>query len=290
MPAKPAKIARIRSAGAQPNKSLIDGIATLQALAASNEPIGCRALARRLGLESTRVNRMLKTLTYLGLAHQMADRKYTAGAGMHVLAAQSLYASGLLRAAIQPLEKLQRFGRVVALGVLWRDSISFLYHAQPGMSTGEAIGRVGLYPATQSGVGMAILAQHSEDHVREIYGEGPIPGFPDGIETLLKTLDLTRKQGYSRTAVAPSRTQYPDEPHYTIAVTVGTPVTSAIGMSGWIPDSAVNDVVEALQLAKHHIETVSDGDAGDQLNISKLSDRFKEHTQGTRSVIQYDRK
>lgn len=209
---------------------------------------------------------------------------------MHVLAAQSLYASGLLRAAIEPLEKLQRFGRVVALGVLWRDSISFLYHAQPGMSAGEAIGRVGLYPATQSGVGMAILAQHSEDHVREIYGEGSIPGFPNGIDSLLKTLRLTRKQGYSRTEVAPSKTLYPDEPHYTIAVTVGNPVISAIGMSGWIPDSAVNDVVEALQLAKHHIETVSEGDGGEQLNISKLSDRFKQHTQETPSVIEHNRK
>ncbi|PZU27671.1 MAG: transcriptional regulator, partial [Stenotrophomonas sp.] len=33
---------------AQPNQSLIDGIATLQALASSPEPVGCRELARQL--------------------------------------------------------------------------------------------------------------------------------------------------------------------------------------------------------------------------------------------------
>ena len=84
---------------AQPNQSLIDGIATLQALAMSPEPIGSRELARQLGIDSTKVNRLLKTLAYLGIARQTANRKYTAGPGMHVLAAQSLFASGLIRRA-----------------------------------------------------------------------------------------------------------------------------------------------------------------------------------------------
>src|SRR5690348_18426155 len=77
----------------QPNQSLIDGIATLQALATSSEPAGCRELARRLGIDATKVNRLLKTLAYLGIARQTADRKYAPGPGMHVLAAQSLFAS-----------------------------------------------------------------------------------------------------------------------------------------------------------------------------------------------------
>ena len=82
---------------AQPNKSLIDGITTLQALATSPDPVGCRELARRLDIDPIKVNRLLKTLAYLGIARQTADRKYTAGPGMHVLAAQSLFASGLIR-------------------------------------------------------------------------------------------------------------------------------------------------------------------------------------------------
>jgi DNA-binding IclR family transcriptional regulator len=265
-------------AGAQPNQSLIDGIVTLQALAISDEPIGCRELARRLGMETTRVNRLLKTLNFLGLAHQTANRKYTAGPGMHVLAAQSLYASGLLRNAIGPMEKLQRFGRVVALGVLWRDSVSFLYHAQTGMSSGEAIGRIGLFPATKSGVGMALLADASEEHVRQMYEDQVIPGFPRGIESLLTSLKQIKKIGYARIEVAPAEPLYPGEPHHTIAVPVGSPVTSALGMSGWIPESAIPDVVEALFAAKHDIETAEVNSEAPQLNIAELSERFNLHT------------
>ena len=118
---------------AQPNKSLIDGITTLQALATSPDPVGSRELARRLDIDPVKVNRLLKTLAYLGIARQTADRKYTAGPGMHVLAAQSLFASGLIRHALPVLENLRRFGHTVALGVLWQDNVSYLFHAPPGI-------------------------------------------------------------------------------------------------------------------------------------------------------------
>ena len=118
---------------AQPNRSLIDGLACLQALAGTSGAVGCRELGRRLGLETTRVNRLLKTLAALGLAAQGQDRKYRPGPGIHVLAAQALFGSGLLRRAIDPLEDLHRFGLTVALGVLWRDHVAYLYHAEAGM-------------------------------------------------------------------------------------------------------------------------------------------------------------
>ena len=85
------------SGGAQPNQSLIDGIAVLQALAVSPDPVGGRELARRLGFEPTRVNRLLKTLAYLNIARQTADRRYAPGPGMTVLAAQSLFASQFIQ-------------------------------------------------------------------------------------------------------------------------------------------------------------------------------------------------
>ena len=148
---------------AQPNQSLIDGIATLQALAMSPEPIGSRELARQLGIDSTKVNRLLKTLAYLGIARQTANRKYTAGPGMHVLAAQSLFASGLIRRALPVLEGLRRFGHTVALGVLWGDSVSYLFHAPPGIEASRGLGRIGLLPATTSGIGIVLLSEHDDD-------------------------------------------------------------------------------------------------------------------------------
>jgi DNA-binding IclR family transcriptional regulator len=228
---------------AQPNQSLIDGILTLQALASASEPVGCRELARQLGANTTRVNRLLKTLAYMGIVRQTSDRKYAPGPGMHVLAAQSLFASGLIRRALPELERLRRFGHTVAMGVLWNDSVSYLFHAPPGIEAARGLGRIGLLPATTSGIGVVLLAQLPDDEVREIYADRDIPMFPDGVESLLATLAKTRKQGYARVHVAD------DRDHHIVAVASGEPVVAGLAMSGWIPESATAELVEALRLA-----------------------------------------
>jgi DNA-binding IclR family transcriptional regulator len=55
---------------AQPNRSLFDGLLVLRLLTAAAEPGGTRQLARDLGLEPTRVNRLAKTLAALGFLSQ----------------------------------------------------------------------------------------------------------------------------------------------------------------------------------------------------------------------------
>jgi DNA-binding IclR family transcriptional regulator len=228
---------------AQPNQSLIDGILTLQALASASEPVGCRELARQLGANTTRINRLLKTLAYMGIVRQTSDRKYAPGPGMHVLAAQSLFASGLIRRALPELERLRRFGHTVAMGVLWNDSVSYLFHAPPGIEAARGLGRIGLLPATTSGIGIVLLAQLPDDEVREIYADRDIPMFPEGVDSLLVTLAKTRNQGYARVHVAD------DRDHHIVAVATGEPVVAGLAMSGWIPESATTELVEALRLA-----------------------------------------
>jgi len=228
---------------AQPNQSLIDGIATLQALATSPEPVGCRELARRLGVDPTKVNRLLKTLAYLGIARQTANRKYTAGPGMHVLAAQSLFASGLIRRALPALEGLRRFGHTVALGVLWDTSVSYLFHAPPGIEASRGLGRIGLLPATTSGIGIMLLSELEDDEVRELYGDREIPRYQDGIDQLLEKLGEVRRLGYARVHVAD------DRDHHVIALSTGDPAHAGVALSGWIPESATEAIVEALRAA-----------------------------------------
>ena len=239
-----AAIERVRSAkaGAQPNQSLIDGITVLQTLALASEPVGCRELARRVGLETTRTNRLLKTLTYLGIARQTSDRKYRPGAGMTVLAAQSLFASAFLRRALPSLESLRRFGHTVAMGVLWRDNVSYLFHAPPTLSTTDALGRIGLYPATRGGIGMVLLAAQSDDEVIATYADGDIPGFPD-LAALLDALAEIRSRGYARLKVDP------EGDHHTVAITVHDQSHAAIGFSGWIPEVAMPKMLDALREA-----------------------------------------
>jgi len=248
-PTSLGRIPRIRSgkAGAQPNQSLIDGITVLQALAISTDPVGCREVARRVGLETTRVNRLLKTLTYLGIARQTPDRKYRAGAGMTVLAAQSLFASGLLRRALPALEELRHFGHTVAMGVRWRDNVSYLFHAPPNMPATDALGRIGLYPATRGGIGMALLATLDDEEVAEIYAKGDIPGYED-IDALQQALAGIRRQGYARLRVKDEREQH------TVAITVGQTAYAAIGLSGWIPEASMPTMLDALRIAAADIQ------------------------------------
>jgi DNA-binding IclR family transcriptional regulator len=232
---------------AQPNQSLIDGITTLQALATSPEPVGSRELARRLGVDATKVNRLLKTLAYLGIARQTADRKYTAGPGMHVLAAQSLFASGLIRRALPALEALRRFGHTVALGVLWEDNVSYLFHAPPGIEASRGLGRIGLLPATTSGIGILLLSEYEDEDVRDLYRDRDIPMFPEGVDQLLAKLAEVRALGYARVHVAD------DRDHHIIAVSTGDPAHAGVALSGWIPEAATLPIVEALRAAATEI-------------------------------------
>lgn len=225
---------------AQPNQSLIDGMRTLQALAVSPEPIGCRELARQLDLDVTKVNRLLRTLSHLGIARQTVKRKYTSGPGMHVLAAQSLFASGLIRRSLPALENLRRFGHTVAMGVLWNDSVSYLYHAPPGIGSTQALARIGVLPASASGIGLALLARLPDDAIADIYHGRDVPGHPDGVTSLLDRLAPVRRDGYVRYRVSDQ------EDRHTIAIAIGEPVYAGIGLSGWLPEAATKELVDAL--------------------------------------------
>ncbi|MER2491310.1 IclR family transcriptional regulator [Catenovulum sediminis] len=240
--------------GAQTNQSILDGIKVLQAIAGSEKPIGGKELCDLLGLESTRANRLLKTLASIGMTQQTKGRKYIPGPGIHVLAAQSLYGSGLLRSAIPTLEKLGQHNYTVAMGVLWYDTVSFIYHANPGMTSAEAIGRVGLMPATCSGIGLALLAKTPVESLVEVYKGKEIPNFPDGLDSLVSELEKIRHQGYVRfQGLQPNLMA--SENKCSIAVEVGEPANSAIAMQGQISESQMHELIPVLSSAKREIET-----------------------------------
>ncbi len=183
---------------AQPNQSLMDGIEVLLAVAGAGKSVGSREVARRLGMEPTRVNRLLKTLAAIGLAQQDERRRYVPGAGMHVLSAMSLLGSGLVRRAAPALVALgRRTLATVAMGVLWRDHVAYLFHAARGMSAEQAIGRVGLYPATRSSIGQVLLAARDVSAVRAIYQNAvEIPGF-SSMQALELQLERVRRRQYA---------------------------------------------------------------------------------------------
>ena len=77
---------------------------------------------------------------------------------MLVLAAPSLRGSRLLCAALPVFRALDAGGGRVALGVLWRDQICYLYHGDPRRPLEAGIGGHELYPADQSSIGAVLRA------------------------------------------------------------------------------------------------------------------------------------
>lgn len=200
---------------AQPNQSLIDGLQCLQLLVALGQPVGSREMAQRLALEPTRVNRLLGTLATLGLAEQTPDRKYQPGPGVHVLAAQSLHGSQLLACALPHLLALREPGLTVALGVLWREHVCYLFHARPGVPVEEAVGRHELHPASQSSIGLLLSAPADEPSpsARLVYPSGDI----------------------------------------SLAVAIGAPPVAGIALAGKMDDERTKTILGKLRRAAQHI-------------------------------------
>ena len=234
----------------QPNNSVIESIRLLQELAGSPHPLGVRELGRSLEMDPTRVNRLLKTMAHTGIVLQDSKRKYTCGPAMHVLSAQTLFVSGFIRRAISTLDKLGDLGLIIALGTLWRDQVSYVYHALPRMTASEAMGRIGLAPATRSAIGMELLAQQSDKEVRSLYQGKDIPGYPGGIRSLLRDLKIVRSHGYARIV-------FETQPlAVSLAIPIGSPCLWAIALSGAIVEKDTGRMLDRLRQASVVIDSV----------------------------------
>lgn len=180
----------------QPNKSLIDGIRCLQEVLSRSEPVGVAQVAKELGLETTRVHRILRTLAASGMLRWTDKRKYAPGPAVPVLATQTMHASGFYK-AIAPLVELHKdLNMITAMGVLWNRSVSYLYHAEPDQPLEQAISSFDIWPATVSGLGVSLLALQSNDYVRELYEARSLPAF-GSLEALLEKLSEIRECGYT---------------------------------------------------------------------------------------------
>jgi len=224
---------------AQPNRSLVGGLDCLGMLVAAERPVGSRELARELDMEPTRVNRLLGTLAHLGLAERTAGRKYAPGPGLHVLAAMSLRGSRLLSAAMPYLEELGRAEPKfkVALGVLWRAHVAYLYFAEPGEVPQVAIASRDLFPAKKSSIGLVMLAAREPEEVRELFRGRP----GAEVKKLLGRLSKARKRG--RALV---------EGH-TLGVPVGDPPVAGLALAGKVNSQNRTRLVRKLTLAARKI-------------------------------------
>jgi len=220
----------------------MDGIRCLQVLAAHPGPIGARELARQLDMEVTRAHRLLKTLAHMGMARQNRNSKYMPGPATHVLAAQSLYSSGLISNSMGPLLNLhQQVNLIVAFGMLWDRNVYYLYHLMPGMSAQDAVGRMRLQPASQSGIGMMLLSKKSDEEILEIYeGVDEIPGYPGGIYSMLGEIQRIRELGYAYHPVDVTTDRW------SLAMMSDNNYYTSAAVAGIIPEERIPELSKAI--------------------------------------------
>jgi DNA-binding IclR family transcriptional regulator len=223
----------------QPNQSLLRGLTCLEALAVAGEPIGCRELGRRLGIHHVRANRLLKSLAEAGFAQQDARQRYLPGPGFHVLAALATHGSGLLRRALPHLERLASdTGTTVALGVLWRSQVCYLFHGDSRTPAAEALGRTRLMPAHESSIGQVLLASRPAADVRL----GLAALAPRVRTAVRRSLQVVGEAGHACL-------EHPSAAggtHHSIAVAIGSPAFAGLACTGVARERAVRPVVERL--------------------------------------------
>ncbi len=180
----------------QPNQSLINGFKCLEAVAASDSPVGIRELSRLLGMDKTLTNRQLMTLASIGILSRTDSGKYMPGPGIHVLSALSMHASGLLQAAMPLAGRWRDDGFSFTLGVLWRNHICHLIHARPEIPLELSTGGEGIKPFFSSSAGL-ILAASCKDADKIMHDDSFNPDLFSKALSLEDIFSKTKTQGYA---------------------------------------------------------------------------------------------
>jgi DNA-binding IclR family transcriptional regulator len=223
----------------QPNQSLSDGIRCLQAVITWGRPVGVMEIARELGMEKTRVHRLLGTLAFDGFLRRDARRKYEAGPAMPVLGMQVLQGTGLFRRAIPHLENLRkRVQLMVAMGSLWERSVAFFYNGRADDSLEVALLKFTLWPASLSGQGLLLMAAKPEDEIKRLYAKTPPEGYPR-MGAFLKELAKIRRQGY---AFIDSQ-----DGHHSLCLPLRVNPHTGISISGKITEAMVPELLGHLR-------------------------------------------
>jgi len=191
-------------------------------------------------MESTRVNRLLKTLGAMGLAEQDEKRRYRVGAGIHALSILSLRASGMARVALPRLLMLRDLGQRMALGSLWRHQVVYLYHGEGRGSDIEGLGGGQVWPAVESSIGHVLLAGKRAEELESI-----LAGQEVDWERLNARLEAVRESGYGEVEFS--------EPAGQRSVAVAVNGAIAIAVTGVFGAEAVAGYVERLRATAEQI-------------------------------------
>jgi DNA-binding IclR family transcriptional regulator len=232
----------------QPNRGLIEGMRVLQHVMNNPEPSRVVDIARNLNLEKTRAHRLLRTLTALGYLKHIQGRRYIGGPAVPILASQAMHSSGFVQYVFPTLVDLLKQSKLlVAYGLFWERTVTYLFHARPGSKIEKAIAGHEVLPATRSRIGLAVLSQMDESEVVSLYQDHDTAPF-NSVDDLLAKLRSYREAGFAYDCGFPNDNNLLDE-ESTLALTVpGNPQT-ALSLGGVIPSEAISMRLDELRAA-----------------------------------------
>lgn len=232
----------------QPNQSLVDGLRVLQFAMMRGGVIGVTEVAEELEMEVTRSHRLLRTLAATGYLRHVKGRKYASGPAVPILAAQSMQATGFAQHIFPILNELhESTGMLLAYGLLWERFVTYLYHAFPDVHGEGAVAGHPLFQATDSRLGLVMLASLEESEVRRIYEGHPTPGFRS-MDQLLAKLRSINEKGYNYGITN-------DKGDHTVAIRFENNPCAAIGIAGKIRSSEAPRWAERLREVTRAIES-----------------------------------
>ncbi len=186
------------------SRSVERALAVMCALAASDEPLGVSAIARRVDLPKSTVHLSLQTMRTLGFVEQDVDTdRY--GLGLHAaqLGLNAAARSRVLTYLSCPMQQLaQRSGEAVSFGIRQDRSVVFIQRYETAHVLSTTIRIDTHMPLHASATGKVILAAMTDAEVREVYAEEQLPQQSEkslGTRTeLLEELTSVRRRGYAR--------------------------------------------------------------------------------------------
>lgn len=232
----------------QPNQSLVDGLRVLQFAMMRGNAIGVTVVAEELGMEVTRAHRLLRTLAAIGYLRHVKGRKYAPGPAVPILAAQAIQGTGFVKNIFPILNELhEATGMLVAYGLLWDRFVTYLYHAKPEVHGGGAFAGHRVVQATESRLGLVMLASLGESEIRQLYASHHVSGFR-GIDPLLAKLRAINRAGFIHAVTN-------DKGDHTVAIRFENNPFAAIAIAGKIDRTEAPQWAERLRAVAREIES-----------------------------------
>ena len=192
--------------GTQPTRSIqsLDrGLAIMEAVASSNDPVSLNELTALLGIDRSSVFRLANTLKRRGfLACPTARKDYILGPSIWRLSRQYDWSNMLIQVSHEPLKLLaSRTNETAHLAVREGKQALFIDHA--GSSRMIAVsGQVGeLVPLYCTAHGKALLADAQKKELLAIFGSAPMKAYTSqtitSIDELANACAQIKTQGYA---------------------------------------------------------------------------------------------